>query len=51
MIGQYLQEFDGSGCILPDLAFSITLIAVVILSRIQALNGLEEVSGSFPGKR
>jgi len=51
MIGQNLQELDGSGWILPEDAFSITLIAVVILSRIHALNGLEAVSGSFPGKR
>ena len=33
---------DGSGCILPDFALLITRNAVVILSRIQALNGFED---------
>ena len=51
IIEQYLQELDGSGCMFPEEAFSITLNAVVILSLIHALNGLEFVSIESPGSR
>ena len=51
MIEQYLHELEGSGWIFPTDAFSITRKAVVILSLIHALNGLDVSSLEFPGIR